>query len=143
MGLELEHDIGDTSKKNQGDSSTGGSEKNRFAVFLDGTRLAGLQGGVEDASIDALGHEIGGRNGERCYRTSKPSQNRRPDKPPTDACECCEGGSVQRRGDLETTLRMLQATGQEGTSQNKERVGENGAEQLCNVVVRFSMITVG
>lgn len=74
MGLELEHDVGDTKEKKQGGSSTGENEKTGFAELLDGTRLAGLRGGVENNIIDALEHEIGDRNDERFCRTSKLSK---------------------------------------------------------------------
>ena len=131
-GLELEHEVCDVNEKKEGGSSTGNKEKTRSVALLGGTRLTGLQ---ENIIVDALGRDIGSRNDKRFYGASKLSKNpERPDKLLTDARERHEGGSVLRHSDLEVTLRILQTTGQEGTSQNEEQVGENGAEQLCNVV---------
>jgi len=46
----------------------------------------------------------------------------------TDARESHEGGSVLRRGHLEVTLIVLEATSQKGTSQNEEQVRKDGSE---------------
>ena len=65
MGLELEDKVGNIYEKKDDGSSTGDDEKARFAALLDGARLGVLQVGVEKVIVDALGHEIGGRNDER------------------------------------------------------------------------------
>lgn len=46
----------------------------------------------------------------------------------TNARERHEGSSILCRGDPELALLMLQTTGQEGTSQNEEQVGQNGTK---------------
>ena len=66
MGLELEHEVGDIDEKEHDGGSTGDNEKTRSATLLDDTRLASLQEGVKDVIINTLGHEIGGRDDERC-----------------------------------------------------------------------------
>ena len=46
----------------------------------------------------------------------------------TNARERHEGSGILCRGDPERAFWILQTTGQEGTSQNEEQVGQNGTK---------------